>query len=158
MVSPGSSPVGSLRMFITALPLTVRNPSGLWHHWKLHTNFHFLLLFSAFSPAHNWSLRFWQCIGLTLLGLPSPWNFDHASSGLLGILKLRLPFLFFCYSFLGNKVTQKDNADSGVQFITPAGPRQSLLLAKDPDQRLWKSFISHVYVSKPTNLIPLRIT
>ena len=36
----------------------------------------------------------------------------------------------------GNKLTQKDNADSGVQFITPAGPRQSLLLAKDPDQHL----------------------
>ena len=34
------------------------------------------------------------------------------------------------------KLTQKDNADSGVQFITPAGPRQSLLLAKDPDQHL----------------------
>ena len=32
--------------------------------------------------------------------------------------------------------TQKDNADSGVQFITPAGPRQILLLAKDPDQHL----------------------
>ena len=31
----------------------------------------------------------------------------------------------------GNKLTQKDNADSGVQFITPAGPKQSLLLAKD---------------------------
>ena len=36
----------------------------------------------------------------------------------------------------GNKLTQKDNADSGVQFITPAGPGQSLLLAKDPDQHL----------------------
>ena len=36
----------------------------------------------------------------------------------------------------GNKLTQKDNADSGVQFITLAGPRQSLLLAKDPDQHL----------------------
>ena len=35
---------------------------------------------------------------------------------------------------LGNKVTQKDNADSEVQFITPAGPRQSPLLAKDPNQ------------------------
>ena len=31
------------------------------------------------------------------------------------------------------KQTQKDKADSGAQFITPAGPRQSLLLAKDPD-------------------------
>ena len=36
----------------------------------------------------------------------------------------------------GNKLTQKDNADSGVQFITPVGPRQSLLLAKGPDQHL----------------------
>ena len=34
------------------------------------------------------------------------------------------------------KQTQKDKADSGAQFITPAGPRQSLLLAKDPDQHL----------------------
>ena len=38
----------------------------------------------------------------------------------------------FQYKF--NQFTQKDNADSRVQFITPAGPRQSLLLAKDPDQ------------------------
>ena len=45
----------------------------------------------------------------------------------LGLLQPRVP---------GNKLTQKDNADSGVQFITPAGPRQSLLLAKDPDQHL----------------------
>ena len=36
----------------------------------------------------------------------------------------------------GNKLTQKDNADSGVQCITPAGPRQSLLLDKDPDKFL----------------------
>ena len=35
-----------------------------------------------------------------------------------------------------NKLTQKDNADSGVQFITLAGPRQSVLLAKDPNQFL----------------------
>ena len=34
------------------------------------------------------------------------------------------------------KQTQKDNAESRVQLITPAGPRQSLLLAKDPDQFL----------------------
>ena len=31
------------------------------------------------------------------------------------------------------KQTQKENADSGVQFITLVGPRQSLLLAKDCD-------------------------
>ena len=36
----------------------------------------------------------------------------------------------------GNKLTQKDNADSGVKVITLAGPRQSLLLAKDPDKFL----------------------
>ena len=36
----------------------------------------------------------------------------------------------------GNKLAQKDNADSGVQFITLVGARQSLLLAKDPDQFL----------------------
>ena len=36
----------------------------------------------------------------------------------------------------GNKLTQKDDADSGVQFNTLAGPRQSLPLAKDPDQHL----------------------
>ena len=32
------------------------------------------------------------------------------------------------------KLTQKDTTDSGVQFITLVGPRQSLFLAKDPDQ------------------------
>ena len=36
----------------------------------------------------------------------------------------------------GNKLTQKDSADSGAPFITPAGPRQSLLLVKHPDQFL----------------------
>ena len=39
------------------------------------------------------------------------------------------------------KLTQKDNVESGVHLITPAGPRQSHLLAKDPDQFLWKHFI-----------------
>ena len=38
--------------------------------------------------------------------------------------------------FPGNKLTQKDNTDSGVKFITPACPRQSLLLAKGPNQHL----------------------
>ena len=31
----------------------------------------------------------------------------------------------------GSKLTQKDNANSGAQFIILAGPKQSLLLAKD---------------------------
>ena len=35
-----------------------------------------------------------------------------------------------------NRLNQKDSADSGVQFITLAGPRQSFLLAKDPNQFL----------------------
>ena len=55
------------------------------------------------------------------------------------------------------KLTQKDNADSGVQFITPARPRQSLLLAKDPDQFLWKPYIPQVYVPKPTSLNSLKL-
>ena len=58
----------------------------------------------------------------------------------------------------GNKLTQKDNADSGVQFITLVGPRQSLLLAKGPDQHLWKSFVPYVYVSEPTTPNSLRFT
>ena len=52
------------------------------------------------------------------------------------------PFIYALYNKIvvathsGNQLTQKDNADSGVQFITLVGPRQSLLLAKDPDQFL----------------------
>ena len=45
-------------------------------------------------------------------------------------------FLMLQPRILGKKLTQKDDADSGMQFITPAGPRQSLLLAKDPGQFL----------------------
>ena len=36
----------------------------------------------------------------------------------------------------GNKLTQKDNADSEVQFITLVGPRQDFILAKDSNQLL----------------------
>ena len=38
---------------------------------------------------------------------------------------------YFWVFNLGSKLTQKDNAESGVQFTTPAGPRQGL--PKDPD-------------------------
>ena len=44
--------------------------------------------------------------------------------------------VYFVVAMRSGKQTQKDNADNGVQFITMAGPRQSLLLAKDPDQFL----------------------
>ena len=39
-----------------------------------------------------------------------------------------------CYSqtLQEAKSTQKDSVDSGVQFITPAGPRQSFLLSQGP--------------------------
>ena len=37
---------------------------------------------------------------------------------------------------LGEELTQQDSADAGVQLITPAGPRQSLLSAEDVDQFL----------------------
>ena len=36
----------------------------------------------------------------------------------------------------GKQTHSEGQSDSGVQFITPRGPRQSLLLAKDPDQFL----------------------
>ena len=32
----------------------------------------------------------------------------------------------------GKQLPQKDSADGGLPIITPAAPRQSLLLAKDP--------------------------
>ena len=51
----------------------------------------------------------------------------------------------------GYKLTQKDNADGGVRFITPGGPRQSLLLAKDPDHFLGKLYIPEADVHKPTS-------
>ena len=57
------------------------------------------------------------------------------------IFAWNVPLVLLEPHVLGNKLTQKDSADSGVQFITPVGPRQSLLLAKDPDQFLWKSYI-----------------
>ena len=56
--------------------------------------------------------------------------------------------------FPGNRLTQKDNADSEVQFITPAGPRQSLLLAKDPVQHLWKSLYPECTCPNPPPQIP----
>ena len=46
------------------------------------------------------------------------------------------PYIVVATFIPENKLTQKDNADSGVQFISLVGPRQSLLLAKDPNQFL----------------------
>ena len=37
-----------------------------------------------------------------------------------------------CYSKRSRKQTQKDSVDSGVQFIIPAGLRQSFLLSQGP--------------------------
>ena len=52
----------------------------------------------------------------------------------------RLMFTAVVATHPGNKLTHKHNAESGVQFIT-RGPRQSLLLTKDPDQFFWKPYI-----------------
>ena len=52
----------------------------------------------------------------------------------------------------GNKLTQKDNADSGVQFITLAGPRQSLLLTKDPPRPVFVKTLYTLSVSAQTHL------
>ena len=60
-----------------------------------------------------------------------------ASSGNnLFYIKLGKTLLCCSQAFRGNKLTQKDNADSEAQFIAPVGLRQSFLLAKDPDQFL----------------------
>jgi len=40
-------------------------------------------------------------------------------------VKIFRSFLTVVATHSGNKLTPKDNADSGVQFITPVGPRQS---------------------------------
>ena len=48
------------------------------------------------------------------------------------------------------------SADRGVQLITPAGPRQSLLLAKDPDQLL-KTLYTEEYVPKPASPNSLKL-
>ena len=44
-----------------------------------------------------------------------------------------------------------------MQFITPVGPRQSLLLAKDPDQFLWKLYIPQANMPKPTSPNSLKL-
>ena len=48
------------------------------------------------------------------------------------------------------------SADRGVQLITPGGPRQSLLLAKDPDQFL-KTLYTEEYVPKPASPNSLKL-
>ena len=53
---------------------------------------------------------------------------------------------------LGKKLTQKDNADSGVQFITLAGPRQSLLLTKDPPRPVFVKTLYTLSVLAQTRL------
>ena len=51
----------------------------------------------------------------------------------------------------GNKLTQKDSVDSGVQFITPVGLRQSFLFSQGP----WLTFVKTLYtlsvLRKPTS-------
>ena len=69
------------------------------------------------TPLHSW----WECKSVYPLGKEYEVSFKILNI----VLQPHVP---------GNKLMQKDNADSGVQFITPAGPRQSLLLAKDADQ------------------------
>ena len=44
-----------------------------------------------------------------------------------------------------------------MQFITPVGPRQSLLLAKDPNQFLWRPDIPQVHMHKPASPDSLKL-
>ena len=53
------------------------------------------------------------------------------------------------------KQTQKDNAHTGVQFITPAGPRQSFRLSQGPQPAFVKIFYTpcvHVWTHHPNFL------
>ena len=65
----------------------------------------------------------------------SPWGHKESDTTERLSLHFTSPFITVVATRSG-KLTQKDNADSGVQFITAAGPRQSLLLAKDHDRLL----------------------
>ena len=92
----------------------------------------------------------WTALRQASLSITNSWSLLKLMS-----IKLVMPsnHLIFCHSLLllpsiFPSIRVLFFFFSGVQFITPAGPRQSLLLAKDPDQHLWKSFIPHVKVSK----------
>lgn len=52
------------------------------------------------------------------------------------------------------ETTTQDNADSGVQFITPAGPGRVLLLARTQTSFCEKPYIPQVYVPKSPPQIP----
>ena len=103
------------------------------------------LLPSVFPSIRVFSIELALCIRC-----PKYWSFSFSigpSNEHSGLISFRIDWLDLLAVQgvvavrSGNKLTQKVNADSGVQFITPAGPRQSLLLAKDPDQFLWKPYI-----------------
>ena len=76
-------------------------------------------------------LPYLTCLTPGGLWICDSWTNSTPSWGLETVLWPRVP---------ENKLTQKDNADSEVQFIIQAGPRQSLPLAKDPNQFLWKPY------------------
>ena len=51
----------------------------------------------------------------------------------------------------GNKLTQKDSVDSGVQFITLVGPRQSFLFSQGPRPTFVKTLYTLSVLLKPTS-------
>ena len=55
-----------------------------------------------------------------------------------------------CYSKRSRKQTQKDSVDSGVQFITPAGPRQTFLFSQGPRPTFVKTLYTLSVLLKPT--------
>ena len=103
------------------------------------------LTISSFAAPFSFYLQSFPELGSFLMS----WLFASggqsvgASASATVLLQPRIP---------GNKLTQKDNADSGVQLITSAGPRQSFLLAKDPDQT---SFCENLLYPICTCLNPL---
>ena len=128
-------------------PMNRSMPGLPVHHQLLEfTQTHVHWVGDAIQPSHPLSS---PSPALNLSQHQGLFKWVSSSHQVAKVLEFQLQHQSFCCSHAFRETnTQKDNADSGVQFITPAGPRQSLLLAKDPDQHLWKSFIPHVYVSE----------
>ena len=129
------STLGSLRSCVTYIHICLLQLSGEKSLPPPYTQFCWELP-SMCSP-----FAYLSCSTLSLLTQP----FFHRSVNSLNespacshlyFQCLNIPYHIVVATCSRNKLTQKDDADSGVQFITPAGPRQGLLLAKDPNQFL----------------------
>ena len=126
-------------------PMNCSTPGLPVHHQLLEfTQTHVHWVGDAIQPSHPLSS---PSPALNLSQHQGLFKWVSSSHQVAKVLEFQLQHQSFCCSHAFRETnTQKDNADSGVQFITPAGPGQSLLSAKDPGQHLGKSFIPCVRV------------